>query len=49
LIQDLMGDLDFEIRIDTDEMGIKSCVVSLRQRNTVLHDRLTQLFRVCPR
>ena len=39
-----IGDMDTEIRVDPDQIGIKGGVVNLRQRQPVCDDRLAQLL-----
>ena len=36
--------MQLEVGVDSDEMGVKRCVVELRQGYAIRHDWLTQAF-----
>ena len=39
-----VGEVDAEIGIDPDQIGVESSVMNFRQRQTIRNDRLTQLL-----
>lgn len=39
-----VGDMDSEVGVDPDQMGVEGCVVEFRQRQAVLDDRRSKLL-----